>query len=255
MKTRVCKKCSIEKDINEFSKQKEMKDGYRNACKKCEYEMSKRYKNKCLQCDNDFKTHKKTQKYCSRHCESEYTKENGLRKKEKHWNWQGGEVEYHCDYCGDKISQRIGQFSKFKYHYCSKKCNGKHAEQLGRFSGENSASYNYDLSDEDRVKRRKTLESKKWTKEVYEKDNYTCVVCGYRGKGLVAHHLDGYNWCKEKRTDINNGVTLCGNHHEEFHKEYGYGNNTKAQFGLFLDFKRKESSSNEKISIKSQSYC
>ena len=250
MKAKVCKICGIEKDINDFSKHKGMKDGYRNNCKKCEYEISKRYKKTCLQCGNGFKTHNKTQKYCSRHCESEYTKENELRKKEKHWNWQGGEAEYHCDFCGNKTIHKIGQFSKSKYHYCSRKCNGKHAEQLERFKGKNSTSYNPNLSDEDRVKRRKTPESKKGTREVYEKDNYTCVVCGCRGKRLVAHHLDGYNWCKEKRTDVNNGVALCSNHHDEFHRKFGYGNNKKSQFDIFVYSERKESSSNEKIPFK-----
>lgn len=248
-KTKICKICTTEKNIEEFSKQKDMKDGHRNDCKKCTYEKSKKHKISCSQCGNEFKSHKKNQKFCSQSCEGKYRRDNALRKSENHWNWQGGMVEYNCDFCDKKISQKYGQFSKYKYHYCSKKCNGKHAEQIERYKGENSASYNPNLSDEDRVKRRKTPESKKWTKEVFEKDDYTCVICGYKGKGLIAHHLDGYNWCKDKRTDVNNGVTLCNSDHMEFHKMFGYGNNTKSQFESFFKYKRKESSSNEKIPI------
>lgn len=51
-----------------------------------------------------------------------------------------------------------------------------------------------------------------------------------RIKDLTAHHLDGYSWCKEKRLDINNGITLCKECHEDFHIIYGTKNNTKEQF-------------------------
>ena len=44
------------------------------------------------------------------------------------------------------------------------------------------------------------------------------------------HHLDGYNWCIEKRTDETNGITLCENCHKNFHSIYGFGGNTKEQF-------------------------
>jgi hypothetical protein len=49
----------------------------------------------------------------------------------------------------------------------------------------------------------------RWRKEVFKRNNYTCKCCGKRGSiYLNAHHLDGYNWCKEKRFDVgkNNGT-------------------------------------------------
>lgn len=251
MGTKICKTCKVEKDISEFSKATGTKDGHRGSCKQCEYEKSKKYANTCICCGDEFKTHKATQKYCSTTCEGKYIKDNNLKKGEGHWNWSGGVKKSKCDYCGREIQQKIGQFAKFEYHYCSKECNGKHSKELGRFKGANSTSYNPNLSDEDRVRRRKTPESKQWTKKVYERDNYTCRICSYRGKGLVAHHLNGYNLYKDGRTDVNNGVTLCKKHHNKFHGEFGYGNNTKLQFDDFLVsyFIGKEAPLDDKIPV------
>ena len=33
--TKICNKCNIEKNITEFNKNKRIKDGYFNTCKKC----------------------------------------------------------------------------------------------------------------------------------------------------------------------------------------------------------------------------
>lgn len=105
-------------------------------------------------------------------------------------------------------------------------------------SGENSYLYNPNLTDEEREKSRNLPEIATWRKEVYERDNYTCQCCGdNKGGNLVAHHKNGYNWDKEHRTDVNNGVTLCEDCHKEFHDIYGYGNNTEEQYIEFLNNK------------------
>lgn len=103
--------------------------------------------------------------------------------------------------------------------------------------GENNPSWNPNLTDEDRDKNRCTQEGNQedWRKQVYERDNYVCQCCGQRGGRLNAHHLDGYNWCKERRFDVGNGVTLCEDCHKAFHKQYKYKNNTEQQFGEFMD--------------------
>ncbi|MEH7887003.1 HNH endonuclease [Bacillus sp. JJ1609] len=90
--------------------------------------------------------------------------------------------------------------------------------------------WHYTLNEEERIKARKYPKYYQWVKEVKERDNYTCQCCGYSGSQVVAHHLDGYSWCKEKRTDVNNGVTLCTICHEAFHSRYGFKNNTNRQY-------------------------
>lgn len=72
-----------------------------------------------------------------------------------------------------------------------------------------------------------------WSKEVKARDNYICRVCGKYWISLNSHHM--YSWDKfvEYRYDLNNGVTLCTNCHNEFHRIYGKGKNTFYQFLQF----------------------
>ena len=100
--------------------------------------------------------------------------------------------------------------------------------------------YNPNLTDEERERRRDLPQYRDWRKAVYEKDDYTCQCCGKKSGVLHAHHLNGWNWCLEERFNINNGVTLCKEHHREFHSIYGSGNNTKDQFEEWLQNKLNE---------------
>lgn len=100
--------------------------------------------------------------------------------------------------------------------------------------GENHPLWDSSLSEEERDDKRRKPEYREWVKAIYERDNYSCTVC-YVTENIVAHHLDGFNWCVARRTDIDNGVVLCDTCHKEFHGEYGYGNNTVEQFEEWRD--------------------
>lgn len=78
-----------------------------------------------------------------------------------------------------------------------------------------------------------------WSKRVRERDRNRCIVCN-TGKGILnAHHLNGYADFPEERYILDNGVTLCRRCHQDwFHKIYGRGFNTKAQFDEFISFYR-----------------
>ena len=72
-----------------------------------------------------------------------------------------------------------------------------------------------------------------WRNKVFKRDDYACQLCNNRGGTLNAHHLNAWNAYPDERFDIDNGITLCTDCHTNFHKEYGYGNNTKEQFSEF----------------------
>jgi hypothetical protein len=107
-------------------------------------------------------------------------------------------------------------------------------------SGENSVHYNHNLSEEERkYDRRYDPLIHKFRREVFNRDNYKCVMCGVGRSGtLNAHHKDGFNWREDRRYDINNGATLCKTCHVDFHSKYGFGGNTEKQFNQWLDDKK-----------------
>ena len=80
---------------------------------------------------------------------------------------------------------------------------------------------------------RRSADYKDWRKAVYERDGYTCTLCGIRGGSLHAHHLNCFSDFPEQRYDVQNGVTLCKEHHLAFHGDYGMGGNTAEQFHKF----------------------
>lgn len=104
-------------------------------------------------------------------------------------------------------------------------------------SGHHIYNYNSNLTEQDRLKdRKKDYQNKKFIKDVFKRDNFQCQLCYDKtGGNLKAHHLDGWNWAKDKRYDVNNGITLCECCHKKFHQIYGYGDNTIEQFINFIN--------------------
>jgi hypothetical protein len=80
---------------------------------------------------------------------------------------------------------------------------------------------------------RHSADYRDWRNMVFVRDGYKCQICGINSNNLKAHHLDGFSAAPEKRFDVSNGVTLCDPHHIQFHREYGFGGNTKNQFDEF----------------------
>lgn len=142
-------------------------------------------------------------------------------------------VEVKCDCCGKVTNTSYQNYNKHNHDgltYCTE------CSSTVLISGENSPCWKHDITIEERENRRGYLEYTNFIKRVLLRDDFTCLCCGRRENEMEVHHLDGYNWCVEKRTDDSNAVTLCKNCHANFHSIYGMGDNTKEQFEEWIGY-------------------
>lgn len=127
--------------------------------------------------------------------------------------------------------------------YCSE-VSRNHIRELmksrGGFKGKNHPQWRFDISDDerkDRQEKRSLPDFKKraWVKKIYRRDKFTCQKCKKSESGkLTAHHIYAWNSHPKLRYIKRNGITLCLTCHINFHKKYGYGDNTKKQFTEYM---------------------
>lgn len=121
---------------------------------------------------------------------------------------------YCCIDCGNRITYNSALYGNGRCRPCSNK--------LRNFVGENNPHWKKSLTNKERTKRRNLISNEVWIKAVLVRDNYTCQNCNQYGGRLVAHHINGYHWCKELRFEVYNGITFCQDCHNKFHKKYGF---------------------------------
>ena len=162
---------------------------------------------RCLNCNNFFErpyrsispkwgkwkitwNNYKKRKFCSGKCRGEWQSKNMIADKSS--NWRGGSF---CIDCDKRLSSR--------YHYPKRcrKCWNKF------ICGENHWNWKGGISEKRSIANPKY---KTWRKSVFERDNYTCQICGYkRGKILNAHHVKSWKKFPKLRFMVSNGLTLC----------------------------------------------
>lgn len=123
-------------------------------------------------------------------------------------------IKFNCAYCG-KESERLKAHTKGETLFCSRKCMGLYMR--------NDPTKLADVSKDPKIV--------DWSKKVISKFNNTCIKCDkHFDKGLNAHHLNSKDWDKDNMYNVDNGVPLCNECHQDYHMLYGYGNNTEEQF-------------------------
>ncbi len=80
-----------------------------------------------------------------------------------------------------------------------------------RIMGENNPNWKGGISSEN-SKIRSSPEYKQWRIDVFRRDRFSCVACGFRShksEEIIADHIKPFFKYPELRLDINNGRTLC----------------------------------------------
>ena len=145
---------------------------------------------------------------------------------ERNGNWAGG--KHHCSDCNIQLGYR---YPKNNGTVRCKPCANKF------YRGKNNACWkpNEQKSTLISSRIRHSADAKDWRNAVFVRDGYMCKICGENTRTLAAHHLDAFEIFPEKRFDVDNGVTLCGVHHTQFHRVFGFGKNTAEQFQEYVE--------------------
>lgn len=121
---KLCKGCNTILGIEQFTKSKNVRDGYENKCKKCRVKQRKRYKNKCDACGYEFRASKKDTRFCNAQCQG------SARRKRLFVN---------CSSCDSKVEIIKSKLGKQENYYCNQKCRTEHLRVL--MIGENNPNY------------------------------------------------------------------------------------------------------------------
>lgn len=160
-------------------------------CKICqkEYSRPKGYSN--LQWDN--------KKFCSSSCSIKdlHNKQIGSKHSKEH---------------KEKISiGNIGKKRPKSMEHRKKLSDGFSIEMRRKISeskkGENNPNWKGGITPINKAVRM-SMEYKLWRKAVFERDNYTCIWCGFKGT-VHADHIKPFALYPELRFAIDNGRTLC----------------------------------------------
>lgn len=164
--------------------------------------MSNKEKSVCETCGRDFEYYRstlrgKSGRFCSKKC---------IRLSANSGSFidQGKFKEIQCETCG-KI------FNGYNRKYCSQDCfqlvnDSARLLPKPRYGADNPAWKGGVVSE---ARKERTRFAKQISHLVFERDDYTCQICGAVGGTLHADHLD--RWCdhEESRFDVSNCRTLC----------------------------------------------
>lgn len=108
-------------------------------------------------------------------------------------------------------------------------------ERLRRNTGVRHPRWNHTLTAEERDRRRSKPRIDTWRVKVFERDSYTCQVCGQVGGPLCAHHINGWSRFPKQRFLLRNGVTVCKPCHLRYHGGTGWrASSTRKNWKIYL---------------------
>lgn len=190
-------------------------------------------------CDNCGKLFKKDRTqiqkwdkhFCNRKCQIDFYK-NPENKKVGENSPKYSQVDVICEWCGKAFKSYKSTASIVRF--CSAKC--RNDWQSDMMSGDKHFNWRGGTSGERQLDMARRA-YREWRKSVFERDKYTCQVCGdAKGGNLRAHHIRRYSVFPELRYDIDNGITLCDKCHEKVHSQLDI--QSEPQYNLLLKLRR-----------------
>lgn len=122
-----------------------------------------------------------------------------IRTGPKNPNWRGGH-RYVCPRCGSKKS--------YMARTC-KRCNDRRGPAGSNWRGGITSA---------NALERASKKYEDWRLAVFERDRYTCQLCGdNKGGNLNAHHIKPFAKFPELRFVVSNGSTICESCHVQIH--------------------------------------
>lgn len=110
-------------------------------------------------------------------------------------------------------------------------------KKVSEMSGANNPSWKGGITSKDRIERVKFR--KQMQKIIFERDDYTCQMCGVRGVDLQVDHIQSWAEYVNLRFNINNCRTLCKKCHyfitfgkEMVNKDMPWGHNLRRRVAL-----------------------
>lgn len=179
----------------------------------------------CLLCEKTFESNKKdknrTPKYCSRECS--YKRITKLETKDKQsqakkgkvpWN-KGVEMWKHKQHPRGTLGKLgLGKGRKASIESREKMRLAHLGKKLPNQSGSNHPMWKGGITDKNE-KIRKSSDYRNWRNLIFQRDNYTCQLCGIRGNYIHVDHILPFSTNEDKRLDLQNGRTLCVDCHKK----------------------------------------
>ncbi len=142
-----------------------------------------------------------------------------------------------CKWCGEESILKKSKTRLNRGKFCSKKCYTEW-QLVNAPRGEEHHSWIDGGKHEDELNRlRHTREWAEWRTQVFERDNYTCQLCGERGLELHPHHILQKCDYPDLIFEIDNGITLC----RDCHRSKGIHSYKSIFVGLFRMLVKKNS--------------
>lgn len=188
-----CKQCG-----EEFKIKLCRKDTAKFCSQTCSsFSRNEKIKKFCLFCKKEFKTvlsqvKRGKGKFCSLKCF--YISRNRRIKKL-------------CLICKKEFAVRLYRIKDGEGKYCSRKCQGKWRSINIR--GENHWSWKGGTYGTERHAIMRQIEYINWAKNIKERDNYTCQICGITKAFFHSNHIKKFADYPELRFNLINGITIC----------------------------------------------